>query len=128
MFFLFISQLDKALKQLSSVVIQRRTNVFEPLISTDRTLYRNMLVLGHYRNKMLHIFFFEAVFAVAFAAPFHHINGSSPNNNVGGDSNNVPIIETMTFSRLLADTLFLTQLLEREVVSHSTAIQVEVCW
>ena len=46
-----------AMKQLRSVIVERRKDHFEPLVSHDAAQYKNMLVLGHYRNKLFASFF-----------------------------------------------------------------------
>ena len=48
-------------------LVQRRQELYEPAINS-RAEYKNMLVLGHYRNKIVHLFFKEGIFACALYA------------------------------------------------------------
>jgi len=57
----------QAIAYLSHVIVQRRQELYEPAINS-RAEYKNMLVLGHYRNKIVHLFFKEGVFACALYA------------------------------------------------------------
>jgi glycerone phosphate O-acyltransferase/fatty acyl-CoA reductase len=54
----------ESLSHLRAVVLESRPNVYEPAISS-RQEFDNMLLLGHYRNKLLHVFFEESVLACA---------------------------------------------------------------
>lgn len=101
---------DGALRHLSSVIIERRKNVFEPLCS-ERSMYKNMLVLGHYRNKIVQYFFFEGLFCVAFYAQ------NNAANSKDSDKVSLPL--------LFKDVLYLSKLLDRENVFQSTAPRLE---
>ena len=62
-----------AIQQLGHLIIQRRQNVFEPQISA-RVDYRNMLILGFYRNKLTHHFFREGLWACALYSFGHAVD------------------------------------------------------
>ena len=57
----------KAIGFLSHVIVQRRQEIYEPAINS-RNEYKNMLILGHYRNKIVHLFFKEGIVACALYA------------------------------------------------------------
>ena len=88
---------DRALKQLRPLVKERRAGHYEAAI-TEREEYRNMLVLGHYRNKLLHHFYREGLWACALYA--------------FGDAAETGVKQ----SRLLTEVTFLHALLQREFV------------
>mmetsp|Transcript_15877 Transcript_15877/g.31108 ORF Transcript_15877/g.31108 Transcript_15877/m.31108 type:complete len:1225 (+) Transcript_15877:37-3711(+) len=56
--------LESALTLLGRVVKRHRVDFVEPAI-LNRQEYSNMLVLGHYRNKLVHYFYPEGLWAVA---------------------------------------------------------------
>jgi hypothetical protein len=58
---------DAAVKHLGATIVERRQNVLEAAIAS-RHEYKNMLVLGQYRNKIAHLFFREGVVACALYA------------------------------------------------------------
>ena len=89
---------DRAIMHLNPAVMQRRQHVYEPAISA-RHEYRNMLVLGHYRNKIVHHFFREGLWAAALYA------FGEPAMEQGVDK-----------TALLAEVRFLYALLHREVL------------
>jgi glycerone phosphate O-acyltransferase/fatty acyl-CoA reductase len=94
------SIVTKALYHLRNLVIERRQNVYEP-INDQRVEYRNMLLLGHYRNKLVHLFFEEAIWACAFY------------------SFGEKVIENgVTKEELIVEAKFLYELLEREVINR----------
>jgi len=55
---------DKSVKLLANCILQRRVDFLEPAI-VNRQDYSNMLVFGHYRNKLVHHFYPEGLWAVA---------------------------------------------------------------
>jgi hypothetical protein len=65
------SIVDEAMTHLRSTIVQRRQNVYEPAILA-RHEYKNMLVLGHYRNKIAHLFWLEGLVACALYALVGH--------------------------------------------------------
>jgi len=87
--------IDRALKQLRPLLTQRSAAVVEPNISA-RSVYHNMLALGHYRNRIIHIFFRESLWACALYA-------------LGGDSH-----KGVRQDRLLEEVIFLFEGLRRE--------------
>lgn len=58
---------DRALRLLGPLVIRRRKDLIEPAIA-EREQYENMIGLGYYRNKLLHLFDREGIVACAFHA------------------------------------------------------------
>ena len=88
---------DRALKHLRPLVRERRAGHYEAAI-IEREEYRNMLVLGHYRNKLLHHFYREGLWACALYA--------------FGDAAETGVKQ----SRLLTEVTFLHALLQREFV------------
>lgn len=75
---------DCALELLSELVTRRRKDLVEPAI-TSREQYPNMIGLGYYRNKLLHWFHLEGVFACAYSA-LNALNVSSGNSNPPTDT------------------------------------------
>ncbi len=71
---------DDSLKYLSDVVHRNHSNVYEPAI-TARHEYTNMLVLGQYKNRLVHYFYREALWCVVLYAmsqsDYVPFNGSS---------------------------------------------------
>lgn len=88
---------QNALSHLGSLVIQRNENVYEPNI-TARSNYKNMLVLGYYRNKFLHLFFVEGLIACVLYAL-----GEGEQHGVSRQT-------------LLSEVRFIYSLLHREVI------------
>ena len=88
---------DRALHHLGAMVRERRKAHYEPAIAS-REEYRNMLVLGHYRNKLLHHFYREGLWACALYA--------------FGDAAETGVKQ----SRLLTEVSFLHSLLQREFI------------
>jgi glycerol-3-phosphate O-acyltransferase len=96
---------DIAVRHLGSALSVRRSGVLEANIGS-RALYNNMLVLGQYRNKIVHLYFRDAVWAVTLYA---HLSGSM-NHASTPSSAGIPK------SILLPDVKFLTSLLDREFI------------
>lgn len=88
--------LDEAIKLLHPLVAETRHNVLEPAISA-RHEYNNMLALDHYRNKLVHLFFYEGLIACALYALVER-------------SDSVPRAD------LMKEVAFLHALLHREVI------------
>eukprot|EP00474_Spongospora_subterranea_P005553 CRZ06011.1 hypothetical protein [Spongospora subterranea] len=88
---------DNAILLLKNVIEERHHKVFEPKIS-HRSDYPNMLLLGHYRNKIVNIFFRESIWACAF-------------HSIGLDS-----CEGVDRGVLFESAAFLFSLLKREIV------------
>lgn len=55
---------DRALGHLKDLVRMQNRNIYEPAISS-RSEYTNMLVLGQYKNRIVHYFYREALWCVA---------------------------------------------------------------
>ena len=97
---------NRALHQLGGLVRERRSQHYEPAITT-REEYKNMLALGHYRNKLLHLFYREGLWACALYA--------------FGDAAETGVKQ----SRLLTEVTFLHALLQREFVYKANPNQAE---
>ena len=122
-----------AISYLSHVIVQRRQEIYEPAINS-RAEYKNMLVLGHYRNKIVHLFFKEGIFACALyalvekqqsaadnAAPAP-ASSSSSSSSAAADaaaaaSNSA--LRGISRTALLTEARFLFNLLQREVITSS---------
>lgn len=61
------SVMEQAVSYLSDVLRKQNRNVFEPAI-TARNEYNNMLVLGQYKNRLVHYFYREALWCVVIYA------------------------------------------------------------
>ena len=129
----------RGIQLLSHVIVQRRSDIYEPAINS-RTEYSNMLVLGHYRNKIVHLFFKEGIFACAlYALTVKHLEaqqqqsqtGGNGNGNSNGGGNAVALSNVSTQSNagssgghhipiaksaLLTEARFLFNLLQREFI------------
>jgi len=55
---------DDAIQHLKKFVVERRKEMYEPH-NAERSVYSNMLVLSHYRNKIVPWFFREGLWACA---------------------------------------------------------------
>lgn len=123
----------KAVGFLSNVIVQRRSEVYEPAINS-RNEYRNMLVLGHYRNKIVHLFFKEGIVACALYALMDKqeqaaAGRSNTNNNnltsAASSSSAAAAAATPTSqvgiarAPLLTEVRFLFNLLQREFIYTS---------
>ena len=97
---------NRALHHLGGLVRERRSLHYEPAISA-REEYRNMLVLGHYRNKLLHHFYREGLWACSLYA--------------FGDAAETGVKQ----SRLLTEVIFLHALLHREFIYKANPNQPE---
>lgn len=111
---------SRALDLLSSMTLSGDKSLdIEPRIH-DRADYKNMLVLGHYRNKLAHYFFLEAVWAVAFHA---HTYGALSQQQQQLSSSVSPQSSSSAPSVPLAavqqSVAFLLKLLQREFIYKS---------
>jgi len=59
-----VKLVEQAVQHLGAAIVQHRQDLYEPAISA-RHEYKNMLVLGQYRNKIVHLFFREGLWACA---------------------------------------------------------------
>ena len=94
-----VSIVERALELLSSFILRRRRDHIEPAID-QRDAYANMIGLGYYRNKIVHLFDKEGVVAVSHYAI----------------SNLKESCETVLQSTLLQRSAFVFTLLAREFV------------
>jgi hypothetical protein len=126
---------DNAVKHLGSALVQRRSNVFEANIS-ERSLYHNMLGLGHYRNKIAHLFFREGMCAVALYARLHNTTASSSKVSAASASSSSSVAATASSSKaipgvsrqqLISDVDFLASMLDREFIYRPSPDHKEVC-
>lgn len=94
-----VGVVEHGITQLNGMIIQRQKNLYEPNIS-NRILYKNMLGLSIYRNKIIHLFFNEGVFACSLYS-FDHFTEHK---------------QSVTVAQLTDECKFLTSLLHKEFI------------
>ncbi|KAL7684500.1 putative phospholipid/glycerol acyltransferase, Male sterility, NAD-binding protein [Plasmopara halstedii] len=101
---------DSALKLLHEFITRRRKDLVEPAI-TSREQYPNMIGLGYYRNKLLHWFYLEGVFACAYNAleACNSPSSTHPESSLSKSSG-------VDRHELFSDALFLHEMLMMEFV------------
>jgi len=126
----------KAIGFLDKVIVQRRSELYEAAINS-RSEYKNMLVLGHYRNKIVHLFFHEGIFACALYALLEkqeqqqqqNGNGHGSASSAASSSSSAAVSSSSASSSagvgvarpvLLTEVEFLFTLLQREFITSST--------
>eukprot|EP00943_MAST-04B_sp_MAST-4B-sp1_P001517 g1517.t1 len=113
---------ERSIKMLGDLIIERRHEFYVPNTESP-DVYKNYISLGLYRNKILHLFSQEALWAIAFCACVNkrknEVNGNNgANTNARNDSSNtLKITEaSLPINSLLKDVLFLDKLLSLEFV------------
>jgi 1-acyl-sn-glycerol-3-phosphate acyltransferase len=111
---------ERSIKMLGDLVVERRHEFYVPNTETP-DVYKNYISLGLYRNKILHLFSQEALWAIAFYASVNDIWDKKANNDsdVSDTTANNMVKMTDAFlpiHDLLKHVLFLDKILSLEFV------------
>jgi 1-acyl-sn-glycerol-3-phosphate acyltransferase len=133
--------IQNAIKKLGPDLVQttKRNNIYEPRLydGGNNVNYTNLLVLGQYKNKIIHFFYYEALWCVVIysmvqqrdkqlqleqQAQLHtqaqqRIHGSEANDNSNPTAISIPANNGVNLEVALSKVKFLHSLLQTEFIT-----------